>query len=249
MVNIHISSDSKKHFKSKTAIQRLKKFIRDNEDTELVTASEYLNEGITFDFKEEEDNIYVNIIKKDYIWGDGSNFKKPEKVISSKDKLKSRLKELQSIRTGKVYKEMNEIKKTVDKDIYKKYINLQKFKFNIPIPRPDEILNEPDKYKQQIELFGSGLIPMTKNKTVDNAISDYFKTIADKIGFEVLTANEINQRMAQQQQQQQKIVDKESKNLDLSKYVDSDTESESTENDIIENNDVIENNLVEDVVV
>ena len=73
-----------------------------------------------------------------------------------------RLKELQAKRTGRDIRELKDMKKTVDKDIYQDII-----KQNVPglpIPKPTEILDEPEKHKEQIELFGSGLMQISGNQ-------------------------------------------------------------------------------------
>ena len=49
MVNIHISQESKESFKSKNAVTRLKKFLKETPDCGLVSAVEYLKEGFQFD--------------------------------------------------------------------------------------------------------------------------------------------------------------------------------------------------------
>ena len=48
MVNVIISQENKSKFKSKNAILKLKKFLKEYEDIELVSAVEYLKEGYQF---------------------------------------------------------------------------------------------------------------------------------------------------------------------------------------------------------
>lgn len=234
MVNIHISSECKEKFKSKNAITRLKTFIKENGDTGLVTSSEYLKEGCSFEFKEEGENIHVDVKEKEYVWGNrnkNNNISLNNKNQPSSDpkqKIREKLRELRDIRSGKHHREMRTMKKTVDRDVLEKYVKLYRTGLNVPVPKPNELLDDPDKYKQQIEMFGSGLIGITKNQQVDAMIADYFRTVAEKVGFEVMSMEKLKEMMPQQQQPQQPAVQMPS-SIDLSKYVDSDTESDSDE--------------------
>ena len=55
------------------------------------------------------------------------------------------------------------MKKTIDKNILQRYIWLVQNVPGLPLPKPTEILDDPQKYKEQIELFGSGVMQLTKN--------------------------------------------------------------------------------------
>ena len=124
MVNIHISSEAKNQFKSKNAIQRLKTFLKENLDTGLVTSSEYLKDGNNFEFKEDGDDIYVEVKEKEYVWGNNQNVTPQKPHLDARQKIRQRLKELRDLRTGKSHKEMRVMKKTVDRDILEKYVTL-----------------------------------------------------------------------------------------------------------------------------
>ena len=229
MVNIHISSEAKNQFKSKNAIQRLKTFLKENLDTGLVTSSEYLKDGNNFEFKEDGDNIYVEVKEKEYVWGNNQSVTPQKPHLDARQKIRQRLKELRDLRTGKSHKEMRVMKKTVDRDILEKYVKIYRYAQDVPIPKPNEILDDPDKHKQMIEMLGSGLVGMTKNQTLNTLIADYFRTVANKVGFEVMDMEKIKQHLPPQQQKQQTIQENLPSNIDLSKYVDSDTESEDSD--------------------
>ena len=77
------------------------------------------------------------------------------------------------------------MKKTVDKDLFQKYVWLKQNVPGLPLPKPNEVLDDPEKHKEQIELFGSGLMQISGNPKIDQNIASYFRSIADKIGFEV----------------------------------------------------------------
>ena len=193
MVNIHISSDAKEKFKSKNCVQKLKSFIRENLDTGLVTSSQYLKEGCNFEFKEEGDDIYVNVKAKEYVWGNPeqqqqSSQLQPKKApVDPKARIRQRLKEMKELRTGKHHREIKTMKKSVDRDVLEKYVNIYKLGMNIPVPKPNELLDDPEKYRQQIEIMGSGFVAVTKNPKIDGLITDYFRTVAEKVGIDVLT--------------------------------------------------------------
>ena len=256
MVNIHISSEAKEQFKSKSSVQKLKTFLKETLDTGLVTSSEYLKEGCNFDFKEEGENIYVEVKAKEYVWGNNQqvaqtpHLQQQTKSVDPRDRLKQRIKEMKDIRSGKHHKEMRVMKKNVDRNILEKYVNIYKLGINVPIPKPNELLDDPEKYRQQIELFGTGLISITKNPTVDKMIGDYFRAVAEKVGFPIMSEQQLQQLMSQQKQAPQappQNFDLPS-NINLSNYVDSDTESESDSDSDVEET-VVEETVVEETVV
>ena len=236
MVNIHISQESKGNFKSKNAITRLKKFLKETPDVELVSAVEYLKEGFQFDFKEDGEDIHVGTKIAEHIWGNmvsqPQTSLQPEKPDSNKDRLKQRLKELHAIRTGKVMREMREVKKSVDKHLFQRYVWLKQNVPQFPIPSPTDILDDPQKYKDEVELFGSGFMKLSGNAKIDGTIAEYFKMIGDKLGFQALTLDQIQEKMNTNRPQQPQAPPENfdlPSNINLSNYVDSDTESESSD--------------------
>lgn len=238
MVNVIISQENKTKFKSKNAITKLKKFLKEYEDIGLVSAIEYLKEGYQFNMTHEGDNITVNIKDAEHVWGNQQKkldeaktmMQQQQQPMSGRDKLRRRLAELQARRTGKDIREIKSMKKTVDKDIFQRYLWLKQNVPGLPLPKPTEILDEPEKHKEQIELLGSGLMKITGNPKVDQYIGEYFSIIANKIGFNVLTMEQIQSRIKPQQEPQPAAPPQDFElpsNINLSNYVDSDTESES----------------------
>lgn len=238
MVNIHISQESKGNFKSKNAITRLKKFLKETPDVELVSAVEYLKEGFQFDFKEDGDDIHVGTKVAEHIWGNMASQPQtslqPQKPVSNKDKIRQKLRELQAIRTGKVMREMREVKKSVDKHLFQRYAWLKQNVPQFPIPSPTDILDDPNKYKDEVELFGSGFMKLSGNAKVDGTIAEYFKMIGDKLGFQPLTLEQIQEKMNMNKPQQPQAPPENfdlPSNINLSNYVDSDTESDSSDDE------------------
>ena len=220
----------------KNAVQKFKDFLRENLDTGLVTSSEYLKEGCNFEFKEEGDNIHVDVKAKDYVWGNpdqqqqSAQFQPQQAPLDARARVRQRIREMRDIRSGKVHREMRTMKKTVDRDVLEKYVKIYKLGMDIPVPKPNEILDNPEKYRQQIEIMGSGFVAVTKNPQIDGLISDYFRTVANKVGIEVMTMEKLKQMAPQQPQAPPQNFDLPS-NIDLTNYVDSDTESDSSDDE------------------
>ena len=69
MVNIHVIGD-RSPFKSKKSVEKLKAEIKELGDHLLIDKTKFLKEGNDFEFREEEDNLYISIKKEDFVWGD-----------------------------------------------------------------------------------------------------------------------------------------------------------------------------------
>ena len=81
-------------------------------------------------------------------------------------------------------------------------------------------------------MFGSGFLKISGNEKYDSLISSYFKELANKLGYPVYGINELQEKMKQQMPQQPKTEPSgEVSNINLESYVDSDTESESSDDD------------------
>ena len=238
MVNIHITGD-KALFQSKTAITRLKNKIRELGDPQLIESGDFLKEDYEFKFKEEKDNVYVDIQEKHYLWGDmgtkGGNQgqAQPQPTISDKEanrqRLKARLKELRDRRRGVFVREMNDIKKSVDKSIFKKYSMIKQMVPTFPVPKPTDLLDDPEKHKQEIQMFASGSIQLTQNPQIDGLIGEYFREISEKVGYPILSREEVNKIMDQNMPTEQKPAEQLPASINLNSYVDSDTESEDSD--------------------
>jgi hypothetical protein len=240
MVNVIISPENKCKFKSKNAILKLKKFLKEHEDIGLVSSIDFLKDGYQFILSQEGYDITVNIKDEEHIWGnqqqhvDKDMIQPPHHGMTDRERLRKKLKELHTKRSGRDFRDLKSMKKTVDKDIFERYAWLKQNVPGVPIPKPTEILDDPEKHKEQIELFGSGLMQISGNKKVDQYIAEYFGIIAKKIGFDVLTKEQIQERMKPPQPPAPPQEFDLPSNINLSNYVDSDTESES-DDDVKEN--------------
>lgn len=228
MVNIHITGD-KDLFLSKSAVNRFKNDLRDVEDPYLLNQKKYLKEGFEFLFNEEEDNIFVDIREEFFLWGDMGT--KNSFQANSHDKLKKRLKDLEDARNGKSAKEFREMKKTVDKNLLKRYVVVSNIAGNFPIVKPNELLANPEKYKQEIQMFSSGVLKMTGDLQTDNVIAKYYQEIAKEVGYEVFSREQI-EKLANQGKPEPQPETSMPEAINLSSYVDSDTESDSDVEDV-----------------
>ena len=177
MVNVYILAD-KSLFLSKRAVDRLKKDIRSSNDLNTIQSSKYI-EDHQLVIEEKGEDVSVDVI---------TNKQYNRNLL--KNKLYNSTKNLKLARTGQQLREMKELKKTVPKSIFKKYMNIQN-SCNFPIPKPDEIMNNLDKYTDQIKMFSSGMIKITGNTKTDQQISNYFKQLGESLGVQPMNYQEI----------------------------------------------------------
>ena len=197
MVNVHINFD-KNNFKSKNSIERLKKKVKElNEegyDNSLfqidINLNDYLNDEASldkiFNFDKINDDIFIKLSKKQVL--PLNNFSEPESKNKSK-KLNDKLRELEDKRRGIEKKELKEVKKNVDKNLYKRYEILKEV-YDAPVVSPDVLINEHEKYIDQIEIFASGYMQITSDDGINDMIRDYHRIISEKVGIKLLTMDE-----------------------------------------------------------
>ena len=100
---------------------------------------------------------------------------------------------------------------------------------NFPLPKPNELLDNPEKHKQEIQMFSSGLVQLTQNPKIDGLVTEYFKEISEKVGYEILSKEEIDKLMEQNMPQAPKKEEQLPASINLNSYVDSDTESDDSD--------------------
>ena len=237
MVNIHIAGD-KSHFKSKNSVNRLKNKIKELGDPNLVINSDFLQEGYEFKFKEEKDDIFVEIQKQHYLWGDMNaprqeNNQPKQQKTDSELRLKQKLNHLKSERTGSNLREMKFEEKNVDKKSFIRYNLIKKMSPSVPIKKPSELLGDPEKNRQEIQIFSTGLVKISGDKKLDDLIGEYFKGIAELTNIEIPSEQEIK-ALFDQNNNKVETRKEEAANIQLNSYVDSDTESESSDVEDVE---------------
>lgn len=192
MVNIHISFE-KSNFKSKNSIDRFKRNIKELHEkgynVELIdlhlSTKDYLKEEFivkSFKLDGVGDDIFVKLIDIETNTIHKDEPKEPNKV-------KSKLKRLQDIRNGKHQKELKEVKKNSDKDLFKKYEDIKKIS-DAPIQKPNVLINDSEKYKDEIEIFSSGYLEVCKDEKLNEMIVEYYRLVARKLNLKILSRDE-----------------------------------------------------------
>jgi hypothetical protein len=162
-MNVFIEGD-RSLFLSKTAVDRFKKDVKETKP-DLIDSSKYLKEGYIFNITVNE-NITAKICNEEEF-----------KLENKRQELKNRLKSAQRCRGGEQYKQLDSLKRTVPDKIYKSYLNLIKTYGASNIPSPLEIMENPDKYKQQISRVMGTKGPVSNDMNLSNAIKQYFSSL------------------------------------------------------------------------
>ena len=242
MVNVYITGDKDK-FLSKNAIGRLKKKIKQVDDLLLISNNEFLKEGYSLNLKKESDGVHVEIKEEEHLWGNmgaetTEQIEKREAISEAnkkeenKKRLREKLRAARARRSGQNYREMKTIQKNVPKTIFEKYNWIKNTNSEFPITKPNELLDEPEKHKQQIEFFASGFIKISGNNKFDNIVVNYYREISDKVGYPILSEEQVKEKLsALQPKPVEPEVNKLPENINLSKYIDSDTESDSSDSE------------------
>ena len=242
-LSVHIVGD-KSLFKSKNCINKFKAKVKELGDPHLIVKSDFLQDGYEFKFTEENKQVYAEIRKELFLWGD--NRKPEDKIAQSseplsaqeegKRRVREKLKYFRDKRNGVHHREMHDIKKSVDKSLFRIYFAIVKHVPDVPIKKPNELLDNPEQYKQEIQMFSSGMVEITKNRVIDNLICSYYKEVSEKVGFEIINQQQLetmfNQLQAQQHPEPKKESEPLPESINLNSYVDSDTESESDVEDV-----------------
>ena len=175
MVNVFIEGN-KTGFKSKSAIEKFKLFIRNNfNNFNLV---ELNKKFINFDYelklinKTDVDIKFEIVDNKEY--------------IDKKTILRTKLKIMRDERTNACVKKINS--DIVSDDITKEYIKARK-SVNIPIPEPSEILQNPEEHK----ILVKNVLETIKSKGIDSShpYLRYFTLLDQKITEKLKSSNNI----------------------------------------------------------
>ena len=162
-MNVFIEGD-RTQFLSKSAIDRFKKDVKENKP-DLIDSSKYLKPGYIFNIA-VNDNITAKICNEEEL-----------KLENKRQELKSRLKSAQRCRGGEQYKQLDSLKRTIPEKIYKSYINLIKTYGANNIPSPLEVIENPDKFRQQISSVMGAKGPVSNDMNLSNSIKQYFGSL------------------------------------------------------------------------
>lgn len=166
-MNVFIEGDCS-CFVSKTAIDRFKNDIRGtkSDEIDMFDSSKYLKDGYIFNITIKENNINAKICNEEEI-----------KLENKRKELKNRLRGAQRCRGGEQYKQLKSLKRTIPDKIFKSYVNLVKNYGGANIPSPLEVIENPDKFKNQISAVMGTTKPVSNDIKLSNAIKQYFTSL------------------------------------------------------------------------
>lgn len=207
MYSVIINGD-KTQFKSKNAINRFKKDLKNSNLKVELNHRDYFNEGYFYNMEKKGNDLNVSIITE-------QQYDK----IKLKEKLRNRTTRTNLPRRS----EISKIRKSVPKNVLKSYQDLMTT-FNMPIPSPLEIMENPDMYKQLIQMYASGL-NLTADAKANIKMTKYFKSLANMLNIEPLNPESMSQHKDKIQETIVKVDNgvKETETLVLN---DEDTEEE-----------------------
>jgi hypothetical protein len=168
-VPVYITGE-KDGFKSKSAIQKFKDFVKTSSDLELT--KKYIKDDYTLSLVERTDYYIKYNIKQ--------NEKKTDKERTT-NLLKAKLKILADKRTNINVRNLSLNKDTVPSEIAQAYKELMKIS-HIPVPEPLEILKKPEMHKPLIlDVLRNNLVSKLSN---NHPYCNYFKLLAKHMKIE-----------------------------------------------------------------
>lgn len=162
-MNVFIEGD-RSQFLSKSAVDRFKKDVRETKP-DLIDSSKYLKPGFVFNIVVGE-NITAKICNEEEL-----------KLENKRQELKNKLKSAQRCRGGEQYKQLDSLKRTIPEKIYKSYLNLIKTYGANNIPSPLEVIENPDRFKEQISRVMGTKGPVSNDMNLSNSIKQYFSSL------------------------------------------------------------------------
>lgn len=163
-------------FQSKRAIERFKRDLRNCDPKRINTLEDgnYLKTGFFFNIKTEPTKYIVNAISLE------EHMKREQRKM-----IKRKLNNAQRNRSGALKQERESLKRSIPKKLFKSYQNLMKNNmFANNIPNPADIINNPDKYKNQISQIMGTEGPLSDNPQAHTSLRNYFNTMGDFMGIE-----------------------------------------------------------------
>ena len=171
-LSVYIEGD-RNLFLSKTAIDRFKKDVKEKKP-DMLNFQSYLKEGYSFKIIVKENTITATIIST-----------KDELLEEKRKLLRQRLNRSKSIVMKNEEKEkLDSLKRVLPDKLFKTYKDLIS-KFQMPnIPAPDDMIKNPDRYRQQISTIMSTLNKVSDDNVANNAIKKYFNAMGNFLGVE-----------------------------------------------------------------
>jgi hypothetical protein len=178
-MSVFIEGD-KSLFVSKGAIDRFKKDVKEIK-ADAIDSSKYLKEGFTFKITSKDNNITA-IIKTD------------QEVLLEEKRLllKQRLNNAKKQRSGEANKQLESLKRSVPDKLFKSYTNLVRNYQLSNIPAPNDVINNPERFKAQISAIMSTKGLVSNDQGMSSALKNYFNTLGKFLGMEDLDINNTN---------------------------------------------------------
>ena len=149
---------------------------------------------------------------------------KLNKRNENRRKLREKLRTMRGVRSSHIHHQAKEMKKNIPKNVLKSYMDLNRT-FDVPVPKPDEVLSDPDKYSELIKAYASRL-SLTEDPKMNRMLNKYFKSLAKSLNLDVkdgeFNAQEIKDILDSKNSNQ--VVDEEDDNKTDS---EEDTEEEN----------------------
>lgn len=121
-----------------------------------------------------------------------------DKKKKNKQLLDNKLGKLKEERLNTEGRELKKLKKdykdSKDSKLFKKYENLR-VNFGAPVETPHELINNLEKYKDQIQIFASGFLEVTSEVSINNLVVDYYKQISNELNLNILTEEEFKNKV------------------------------------------------------
>ena len=173
MTNVFIKFD-RELFVSKNAFKRLKDDVRKGAE---IKSNNYIKDGFELIVEKNDSDINVTAVSI-----------QEKSKEDKRNELRKRLKMMSDRRSNANKDKINEIKRTVPKNLFKKYTNvINRYGFNIP--SPDKIMNNPEKFKQQISMMASDFSKVSNDGQANASLKSYFKSLADLFDIEPMQMN------------------------------------------------------------
>jgi hypothetical protein len=169
MSSVIITGD-RSAFLTKNAVNRFKKDVREMSKYNDIEHNKYILPEYRFIVNKNKDTINVNIVTE-------IEFNK----LQLRKNLRNRLRRDNKMRSSQMKEELNSIKRTVPKKLFNSFRSVA----NNGVPNPADVINNPDRYKQQISMMMSD---MNKNP----AMKKYFTELGNYMGIEGMNF-ELNQ--------------------------------------------------------
>ncbi len=161
---------------SNNALKRLKKDLKENL-LENIDSSKYIDSNYLFDFKKENDNLYVNAISiKDY--------EKNKQRKELKKKLHNKINNNKNIKI-KSKKEMKNLEnQNFSKNLIKSYHEIVKINGSQSVISPSDVFENVDKYKNEISMLMTPQLKIHHNAKINSIIKKYYKYLGEQFNIE-----------------------------------------------------------------